>query len=84
MNTEDRLGALASSAIFDSYNSTLRRVYQDIYEERTLVWKTTGKDQVCEVCLGMDLVEFDIEDTYGLLPQHPQCCCSWLTKSEMK
>ena len=83
MKIEDRLGALAASAIMDSYNSALRRVYQDIYNEQTLVWKTTGKSNVCEDCVVMDKTEFGVNETIGILPFHPGCFCTWISRSEL-
>jgi SPP1 gp7 family putative phage head morphogenesis protein len=84
MNTEDRIGALASCAIFDSYNSSLRKVYEEVYREKTLVWYTTKDESVCEVCSGMHGVCFDIKNTYGLLPEHPQCRCQWISLREFE
>ena len=82
LDIEDRLGALASSAIFDSYNTTLRQVYKDVYEERTLVLYSTMDEQICEICKGLQGTKFDIEDANDLLPIHPYCRCSFITLKE--
>ncbi len=84
MDIPNRLDALTSSAIFDSYNSSLRKVYEDIFKEQTLVWWTTRRENVCSVCKDMHGVTFNIEDTYGLLPQHPSCLCSWVSLKELE
>lgn len=60
MKIEDRIGALVSCAIFDSYNSTLKKVYKDVRKERTMVWFTSQKRSVCEECKTNHGVEFDI------------------------
>ena len=83
MKTEGRIEALVSSAIMDSYNAALRRVYKDIYDERSVLWWTTSDEFVCQVCEPMHGTEFDIKDTDGLLPCHPQCRCTFVLKSEV-
>jgi len=79
MKTEDRIGALVSSAVFDSYNSALRKIFSEVYNEKTLIWKTADYN-VCDVCKKMDEIELNIEDTIGLLPVHPYCMCTWIKR----
>lgn len=77
MDAEDRTLSLVSAAIMDSYNVALTKAYEDTLRARTVVWFTTMDERVCPVCGEMHGVEFDIRETEGLLPQHPQCRCVW-------
>jgi SPP1 gp7 family putative phage head morphogenesis protein len=84
MDSKQRIEALVGSAIWDSYNSALKQVYKDIYKERTVVWMTTQRSDVCIVCQDLHGTEFNIDETEDLLPQHPQCRCTWVSLKELK
>jgi len=84
MNAEDRTFALVSSVISDTYNVALKRAYEETLKARLVVWYTTMDERVCPVCGEMHGVEFDIRETEGLLPQHPQCRCLWVPISEVE
>lgn len=75
MNIEDRLGALAASAIFDSYNSALRKIFEEMYEQRTVRLYATMDELVCEICHDLNGTKFDISETNDVLPIHPYCRC---------
>ena len=83
MNTSDRIGALVSSAIFDSYNSAIKKVYKDVYGEQVLVWWTSQKEKMCPDCGAMHGIRFSIEETDDKIPLHPYCECQWTTESEL-
>jgi hypothetical protein len=83
MDADRRIEALVSSAIFDSYNSALKKVYEDVYKERTLVWMTTQRDTVCGVCRDMHGTEFGINQIDEILPAHVNCSCQWVSISEL-
>ena len=66
----------------DSYNSALRKVYEETFKERAVVWVTARDEKVCFICGTMDGVKFDIRDAEGLLPAHPYCRCQWVSLTE--
>ncbi len=84
MKVEERLDALTSMAVFDSYNVALRRAYEDYKKARTLIWFTSGRDNVCEDCNVMHGTRFDIDQAEGVLPLHPQCACTWILEKELE
>ena len=41
-------------------------------------WSTAGDDRVCEECAAMEGKTFSIDDSYGMIPLHPNCRCAFI------
>lgn len=40
-------------------------------------FSASGKGNMCEECAELDGTTFGIDEAEGVIPVHPQCCCSW-------
>ena len=82
LNFPHRMEMLVWSAVMDSWNSGLRRAFEEEKRFRTVVFVSQRDEKTCFPCLELDGVEFDIGDTEELLPIHCWCRCQWVPKAE--
>jgi SPP1 gp7 family putative phage head morphogenesis protein len=41
-------------------------------------WSTAGDDNVCPQCEALEGQTFTVEEARGMIPQHPNCRCTWI------
>lgn len=45
-------------------------------------WSTAGDDRVCPICAALEGKVYTVEEARGMIPQHPNCRCTWIPSNK--
>lgn len=81
--TESRALMIARTEIIHAHAEGQLDAFSDLGVEQVgalVEWSTAGDDRVCPICAALEGKVYTIDDARGLIPQHPNCRCTWIPK----
>ncbi len=79
--TNTRAKVIARTEIIRAHAEGQLDSYEELGVEKLGVqaeWSTAGDDRVCVICADLEGQVFTIKEARDLIPEHPNCRCTWI------